>query len=110
MLNTGAEKWVWDEADYIGSSPDIADDLNLCFIGLEFGLPGKRGGIAAIDIHTGKTKWSSQMPAFTHASPLYLPKTKEVAIGSNDGCMYLFDAEKGVLKMEVYDPRRKNIR
>ena len=42
---TGAKKWVNRDTDWIGSSPSLAPDLDLLFIGLEFGLWRKRGGI-----------------------------------------------------------------
>ena len=35
---TGKPKWIFMEADWIGSSPCIAPHLNLIFVGLEFGL------------------------------------------------------------------------
>ncbi len=95
---TGKKRWVSMEADWIGSSPAIAPDLGLLFIGLEFGLWRRRGGIAAIDLKTGKTQWHfSEMPCFTHSTPLYIHEHQQVIIGSNDGCAYLFDAKTGAL-------------
>ena len=94
---TGKRKWIFYEADWIGSSPALAPDLGLLFIGLEFGLFKKRGGIAAIDMKTGKKVWSFFMPCYTHSSPLYLPQKKQVVIGSNDGAAYLFNALSGEL-------------
>ncbi len=96
---TGAQRWLSFEADWVGSSPAIAPDLKTLFIGLEFGLWRKRGGIVALDIESGKTKWIfREMPCLTHSSPLYIQEHQEVAIGSNDGCVYLFDALSGALK------------
>lgn len=92
---TGARKWVFFGADYIGSSPIIAEDLGLVFIGLEFGLVHKRGGIAALDLQTGALLWHAEHPAYTHATPLYIRRTREVAIGSNDGALRLYDAKTG---------------
>ncbi len=95
---TGKKKWISFEADWVGSSPAIAPELNLVFVGLEFGLWRKRGGIAALDATTGKTVWAyREMPCFTHSSPLYLARTQQVVIGSNDGCVYLFDGKTGKL-------------
>lgn len=95
---SGKKKWVSFEADWVGSSPALAPDLGLVFIGLEYGLWRKRGGIAALDMNTGKTIWAYRdMPCYTHASPLYIALHREVVIGSNDGCVYLFDAKKGAL-------------
>lgn len=98
---TGKRLWVSVEADWIGSSPALAPELGLVFIGLEFGIIRKRGGIAALDMKTGQTKWIHRdMPCFTHASPLYIPGKKQVAIGSNDGIVRLFDAQTGTLKWQ----------
>lgn len=98
---TGERVWVAFEADWIGSSPAIAYDLGVVFIGLEFGLIKKRGGVAALDARTGKTLWVDVSHfGFTHASPLYIQKHKQVAIGSNDGKVRLYDAKKGTLLWE----------
>lgn len=93
----GTPRWIFFDADWIGSSPAIAEDLGLLFIGLEFGLIRKRGGIAAIDLKTGEKKWEDRAPMFTHASPRYIKETQQVAIGSNDGTVYLYNAKNGEL-------------
>ena len=85
------------EADWVGSSPAIAPDLNLLFIGLEFGLFKKRGGVAAINMETGEKVWEYSMPEFTHGSPAYSKKYGVVVIGSNDGVAYAFRAKDGKL-------------
>jgi outer membrane protein assembly factor BamB len=101
---TGRRRWVNFEADWVGSSPCIAPELGLLFIGTEFGLLKKRGGIMALDIQTGTKVWSVEMPAYTHSSPLYIPGTllspASVLIGSNDGVARLFNAKKGTLMWE----------
>jgi len=95
--NTGDKKWVSFEADWVGSSPTIAQNLNLLFVGLEFGLIKKRGGIVALDVRTGAKVWSYTMSMYTHSSPLYIKETQQVIIGSNDGTAYLFNAKNGDL-------------
>lgn len=96
---TGKPKWIAREGDWIGSSPAVAMDLGLVFIGLEFGLWRKRGGFIALDLTTGKRMWRyAKMPCYTHSSPLYIYEHQEVVIGSNDGAVYLFDAKSGTLK------------
>jgi outer membrane protein assembly factor BamB len=98
---TGKRVWVSMEADWVGSSPTVAADLNLVFIGLEFGLFRKRGGIAALNIDTGKTVWMDNThPALTHGTPCYIKKTHEVAIGSNDGKVRMYNAKNGTLLWE----------
>lgn len=95
---TGKKKWIYMDADWIGSSPCVAEDLGLVFVGLEYGLLRKRGGIVALDAKSGKKKWEHiDMPEFTHGSPAYSQKYGVVAIGSNDGCLYLFRAKDGTL-------------
>ncbi len=109
---TGRKKWVSFEADWVGSSPALAPDLGLLFIGLEYGLFRKRGGIAALDMQTGETKWAYRdMPCFTHSSPLYIQKHTQVVIGSNDGAAYLFDARSGELvwKFETGQPTEEEL-
>jgi len=96
--NTGKVRWKYEEADYVGSSPAVAPDLNLLFIGLEFGLFRKQGGIAALDLKTGKEVWKYAMEEYVHSSPVYCPEKGTVAIGCNDFCVYLFDAKNGRLK------------
>lgn len=92
---TGKKIWVNHEADWVGSSPSVAKDLNMIFIGMEFGLFGKRGGIVALNADTGKTIWQDTHPAMTHSSPLYLEKYNQVVIGSNDGRARLYNACNG---------------
>ncbi len=94
---TGKRKWVFMEADWVGSSPAIAPDLGLLFIGLEFGLWGKKGGIAALDLKTGEKKWEHVTPDLTHCSPAYSKSKGVVVIGSNDSCAYLYNARNGKL-------------
>ena len=96
--HTGKREWVFMEADWIGSSPCVAEDLNMVFIGLEFGLFTKKGGVVGVDVKTGKKIWEFRSQELTHASPAYSKKYKLVACGSNDGILYVFDAKKGNLK------------
>ncbi|OGM93835.1 hypothetical protein A2935_04125 [Candidatus Wolfebacteria bacterium RIFCSPLOWO2_01_FULL_47_17b] len=95
--NTGKRKWVFMEADWIRSSPCVALDLGLVFVGLEFGLWKKHGGIAAIDAETGKKKWEYVLPEYVHSSPTYSKKFGLVICGCNDFSVYAFDAATGKL-------------
>ncbi|MDO8728829.1 MAG: PQQ-binding-like beta-propeller repeat protein [bacterium] len=94
---TGKPKWIFMEADWVGSSPTLAPDLNLLFIGLEFGLWNKKGGIVALDLDTGEKKWQYIMSEYVHCSPAYSQSKGLVAIGGNDSTVYLFKAENGEL-------------
>ena len=94
---TGKPKWTFMEADWIGSSPCVAQSLGLIFVGLEFGFWKKQGGIAALDAGTGKKKWDYSFFGLTHGSPAYCKSRKVVVIGSNDFGVYCFKAKSGEL-------------
>ncbi|HVY73048.1 MAG TPA: PQQ-binding-like beta-propeller repeat protein [Candidatus Paceibacterota bacterium] len=98
---TGKRVWTFFDADWIGSSPCVAEDLGLVFVGLEFGLFRKQGGIAAVDIKTGEKVWGREMGGLTHGSPAYSKKYQTVICGSNNGHVYAFDAKTGEQKGEV---------
>lgn len=99
---TGALIWQNGDADWVGSSPAIAGDLGMLFIGLEFALPQRRGGIVALDLKTGVKKWEHyHMAGYTHSSPRYIEEKNSVVIGNNDGRVYAFEAQTGVLSWEI---------
>ena len=99
--HTGKRKWVFLEADFIGSSPCVAEELGIVYIGLEFGLFNKKGGIAALNAETGKVIWSDKFISdFVHSSPAYSKKYNLVVCGSNNGFVYAFDAKTGERKWE----------
>jgi outer membrane protein assembly factor BamB len=95
---TGTEVWRFTEADWVGSSPALAPELGYLFIGLEFGLEGKRGSIAALKLENGEKVWEHMTKRYTHASPAYWPERQLVACGSNDNEMFLFDAPTGEMR------------
>lgn len=97
---SGRRVWVFTEADWIGSSPCISPNLNLVYVGLEFGLWKKRGGIVALDLESGKKKWEYTMTGLTHSSPAYSKKHSVVVCGCNNFSVYAFDAQKGKLLWE----------
>lgn len=100
---TGTRVWLYRDADWIGSSPAIAPDLGVLYIGLEFGLLGKRGGIAALSLSSGKEVWVRRdMSDFTHSSPLYVAQECAVFIGNNNGDVYCLDAKNGALRWRFY--------
>jgi outer membrane protein assembly factor BamB/orotate phosphoribosyltransferase len=95
---TGKKKWINFEADWIGSSPCVAEDLGLVYVGLEFGLWRKYGGIAAFDAETGERKWWYQLETHVHSSPAYSKKFGIVVVGSKSGEVCAFDASTGALR------------
>ena len=106
---SGIELWRFGEADWVGSSPALAPDLGLLFVGLEFATPGKQGSIVALDIGTGKKVWEHQTRRYTHASPVYWQDRQLVACGSNDDELFLFDAPTGKMhwRFQTRGGRRK---
>lgn len=114
----GTLRWKYADADWVGSSPALAPDLNLLFIGLEFSLWRKRGGIVALDMHDGRELWRVRHPSLTHGSPLYIKEEGIVVIGSNDHTLYAYDAKTGdhrwsyatggdILTAPAYDAKRR---
>jgi outer membrane protein assembly factor BamB/orotate phosphoribosyltransferase len=95
---TGAEVWRFIGADWVGSSPALAPELGLLFIGLEFSVEGKRGSIVALKMENGEKVWEHTTRRYTHASPAYWPARELVACGSNDNEMFLFDARSGAMR------------
>jgi outer membrane protein assembly factor BamB/orotate phosphoribosyltransferase len=94
---SGAEVWRFIGADWVGSSPALAPDLGMLFIGLEFAAAGKRGSIVALSLANGEKLWEHMTRRYTHASPAYWAERQVVACGSNDNEMYLFDALNGAV-------------
>lgn len=94
---TGKLKWKYSDADYVGSSPTLAKDLGMLFIGLEFGLFCQRGGIIALNLKSGKIVWNHMLENYVHCTPAYCPEKKLVAVGCNDSFVYLFEAKNGKL-------------
>lgn len=97
---TGQRRWVFMEADWIGSSPGYAPKRSLLFVGLEFGLLQKQGGIAALDCKTGKKVWEYKTEQYVHASPVYGDKRDVVVCGANNGVVYGLRGKDGRLLWE----------
>lgn len=118
---TGKRNWVCMDADWIGSSPAVTEDGKTVYIGLEFGLLKKSGGVVAIDVKSGKTLWQYyEMTGLTHASPVVSTKLGVVVCGCNDNFVYCLDQKTGKLlwKYEtqgevkygaVFDEKRKMV-
>jgi len=94
---TGKKRWINFDADWVGSSPCVAEDLGLVYVGLEFGLWKKQGGIAAFDVQTGEKKWWHQVETHVHSSPAYSAKRNMVVVGSRSGEVFAFNAKTGEL-------------
>jgi outer membrane protein assembly factor BamB/orotate phosphoribosyltransferase len=99
-VHTGKKKWSFMDADWIGSSPCISPSHEMVFVGLEFGLWKKRGGIASLNANTGKEIWRDLHPGLTHCSPFFSEKNNLVLCGSNDGTLRIYRAQTGELLKE----------
>ena len=95
--DNGAEVWRFTEADWVGSSPALAVELGLVFVGLEHATPRKQGSIVALDMHTGEKQWEHITAGYTHASPAYSQDRQVLACGSNQNEILLLNARNGDL-------------
>ncbi|MBI2409729.1 PQQ-binding-like beta-propeller repeat protein [Candidatus Kaiserbacteria bacterium] len=96
---SGKRTWVFMDADWIGSSPCINTAEGIVYIGLEFGLFKRHGGVVALDIRSGEVLWKNySIEGLVHASPAYSHKENLVVCGSNDQYLYAFDAKKGMVR------------
>ncbi len=99
--NTGETIWVYRDADWIGSSPTISSKHKLVFIGLEYGLWKKAGGIVALNILTGKVIWKDLHEGMTHCSPFINSKQKLLFCGSNDKILRIYNPKTGEKIQEI---------
>lgn len=98
----GSLLWTYHRADWIGSSPAIAKEHRLVFVGLEFAAPGAHGALVALNADTGEEVWSSEFKEFVHCSPHYIDSLGIVLCGDNGGTVRAFDAATGSVKWEVH--------
>lgn len=80
-------EWVFDTGDFLKSSVVVAHDL--AYIGAESGT------LHAIDLKSGKEKWSYKTEMAIEAPPLV--EAGQVFAGSTDGFVYALDALTGEL-------------
>ena len=97
---TGKREWMFMDADWISSSPCVASELGLVFVGLEFGFWNKKGGIVALDAETGKEKWKYLVSGAVNSSPAYSKENNVVVCGSNNFSVYGFNPKNGKLLWE----------
>ncbi len=95
---TGERRWRWIDADWIGSSPAVAPDLQLVFVGLEHALPNAKGGLVAVDALTGQQQWIHRTLRYVHGSPLYIQQLGLVVTGDNAGDLFALDARSGEVR------------
>ena len=92
---SGELVWRFSGADWVGSSPAPAPELDRLFIGLEYASPRFPGGIAALALADGGKLWEHRCTAHVHGTPLWVPEHQAVACGGNDGRLRWLDAGDG---------------
>jgi outer membrane protein assembly factor BamB/orotate phosphoribosyltransferase len=96
---TGSLRWRGRDAEWIGSSPAVAEDLGLVYVGVEHGLIYKRGGVIAYSLRDGAVRWHTRFSKeYVHASPAYSRRFGAMGIGSNDKRFYCLDAATGTIR------------
>lgn len=93
--NEGVVRWRFSEAGWVHSSPAIAAELGVLFIGLEMERHVNRGLLVALDLETGRKRWEFPVREFLPCSPLYLAEQGLVVTGSNEGRVYAVRATDG---------------
>lgn len=92
---SGRVVWRFEGADWVGSSPALAPRHGLLLIGLEHAVPGRKGGIAALDMADGTKRWELVVPDYVHASPLVEDDEHWVACGTNGGTLWCLEMGSG---------------
>lgn len=116
----GKEQWRFAGADRVGSSPSLAPNLDMLFIGLQHSLPERSGSIAALHLSTGKKIWEFAVKGFVYGSPVYNEQLRLVACGTSDGGLLLFgpttrtlvwrfDAGGDIKTAPAFDPSRNAV-
>jgi orotate phosphoribosyltransferase len=93
----GSTKWLFGEADWIHSSPCIAEEEGLVVVGLEYGWWRKTGAIVGIDLESGKERWSHKVEGYA-SSPTYVRESRSIICGASDGEVHTLDAKTGASK------------
>ncbi|NCS67255.1 PQQ-binding-like beta-propeller repeat protein [bacterium] len=93
--NDGTVIWEAAVAEYVGSSPCLAPELNLVFIGLEHNIFNNRGALVALNLETGEKEWEQFTQEYMHSTPAYCAEERLVTVGCNDGKVLLLDAKSG---------------
>lgn len=98
---SGSPLWTYHRADWIGSSPTVAPERGLIFVGLEFSSPGKKGALVALKMDTGEEVWMSEFSEFVHSSPHYIPNLGIVVCADNSGEVRALDALTGTVRWSI---------
>jgi outer membrane protein assembly factor BamB len=89
--DSGRELWRFSDAEFVESSPSLAIELNMLFIGLIHLTPGRQGSIVALQLHTGRRLWEFSVECGVRATPTFDSRSRLLACGTDDGELLLFD-------------------
>ena len=92
---TGKEIWRNPACEFIGSSPCIAKDHGLVFVGLEYQRPRMMGSNAAFDIKTSQRVWEVGQKKYQHGSGIYYAPMDAVIFGNADHNVSAYEARSG---------------
>jgi len=95
--DSGAERWRFTHADWVGSTPCLAPDLSLLFIGLEYQRPTQKGGLVALSLSSGDLVWEVPTRDYLHGSPAYDQTREIVVVGTNEGTVMGISAPTGTV-------------
>jgi outer membrane protein assembly factor BamB/orotate phosphoribosyltransferase len=101
---TGKIVWIYHDADWIGSSPCVSARNDYVYVGLEYGLFSKRGGVVCLTANDGKEVWKDYHNGLTHCSPFCSDKNNLLFCGSNDGILRIYNSKTGK-KLKEFDAK-----
>lgn len=93
--DSGKIRWMYADPDKITSSPAIILKHNIFVTGVCYSLPGKMGGVVALDLHTGEKKWERSMETSVEGSSHYAQKTDSILVGDDSGTVYSLKGKNG---------------
>jgi outer membrane protein assembly factor BamB len=93
--SSGEEIWTRSYGEWVGASPIVVPRHDLLYIGLEYERPWAKGGLCALDVHTGEKAWERLVHNFQHGSPSYWQGGDMILWGSADHEMLALEAKSG---------------
>lgn len=92
---TGKRLWVSFEADWIEGGVAVAGRAGLIVVPILAGTPHTPGGVVALDLHTGQTRWRITLPARTTSTPLSIEDLGLVLVATEQGTVYALNDTTG---------------
>lgn len=92
---TGSKVWSYDDGDWVGGAPAVAEKRGLLFAGIEYGLWRKRGALVALRLADGTPQWKKTAVGAFRAGPLYVAENDVVVAATDDGVVCCCNAKNG---------------